>query len=69
MEVIRKKEQDLVLQILNKASCLKSSDQPLEITSVSFIEKSPGVIFIESYSVAAIQAALDGISGIISRKF
>jgi transcription elongation factor SPT5 len=69
VEVIRKKEQELVLSILNKAACLRDKEERLTISSAAFIEKNPGIIFIESRSLKAVQDALDGLTGILSRKF
>ena len=57
------KEQELVIQIMNKAIAHARQGKPLGITS-AVAAQSKGKLYIESYSEPAIREAITGVRGI-----
>jgi transcription antitermination factor NusG len=58
----------LTLAILNKASALKDSANPLTICSVmSMKRKFPGYIFVEANSDHEVKQSLEGFLDVMSR--
>lgn len=58
------KEQELVIQIMNKSIAYASQGKPLGITS-AVAAQSKGRVYIESYSEPAVKEAVQGIRGLM----
>jgi transcription elongation factor SPT5 len=58
------KEQELVIQIMNKCIAYASQGKPLGITS-AVAAQSKGRVYIESYSEPAVKEAVQGIRGLM----
>jgi transcription elongation factor SPT5 len=58
------KEQELVIQIMNKCIAYASQGKPLGITS-AVAAQSKGRVYIESYSEPAVKEAVQGVRGLL----
>lgn len=59
------KEQELVVQIMNKCIAHARQGKPLGITS-AVAAQSKGKIYVESYSEPAVRDAIQGVRGLMS---
>lgn len=61
------KEQELVVQLMNKCIAYASQGKPLGITSV-VASQSKGRIYVESFSEPAMKEAIQGVHGLLTYK-